>query len=441
MNPNKNKAQTKAQAKTKIPNKAKAKTKTTPTQPLSVDNLAAATSVPPVKSLRTSDSIESMLKLSGNDISSGRYRILLYRFLTDNVPVVNACVWTWTRLAAAPGKFRVAEGADKAIARKTEDRLENLMDNVYQTGAGGSSSEMGFLVDLFAGLFRDGMFSGFLTVKKDGSGVDRFLPLETTRVMMDNDSGKLRLIYEYDGRMYNLDRPDFYHLNLSNSSDDPLGRSILKAVPMVSYIEQQLVDDMRRATHNSGYHRLHVKVTPPERIAGESDSAYTDRINRYFDSTVSMIRSCDVDDNPVTWDNVSVEYIGPEGSRSVTNSWFQNHRSMIEEICAGTNLAPFLLGYSYGATTTWSSFKFDMVMRQVRSVQAQVVRFLEWIARVDLALAGIDSKVRYEFDNTFPYQATDKAAIMTSRVDNIIKLYEAGLIDKETATTQAGETL
>ena len=176
-------------------------------------------------------------------------------------------------------------------------------------------------------------------------------------------------------------------------------------------------------------------------MAGESDTAYVDRINGYFDSTVSMIKSCDIDDNPVTWDNVAIDHIGPENVRSVTNSWFFNHRAMIEDICAGTNLSPFLLGYSYGATTTWSAFKFDIVMRQVKSVQAEVSHFLEWIGNIDLALAGFDAKSRFVFDNTFAYQAADKAAIESSRVDNILKLYNAGLVDEEAAREKAGELI
>jgi hypothetical protein len=113
------------------------------------------------------------------------------------------------------------------------------------------------------------------------------------------------------------------------------------------------------------------------------------------------------------------------------------HRAMIEEICAGTNLAPFLLGYSYGATTTWSHFKFDIVMRQVRSIQQKIARFLEWIAAVDLALAGLDVRVRYEFDNTFAYQAADRTKIQSSQADTILRLYEAGLIDKDLARDKA----
>jgi hypothetical protein len=78
-------------------------------------------------------------------------------------------------------------------------------------------------------------------------------------------------------------------------------------------------------------------------------------------------------------------------------------------------------------------------MRQIRSVQTEVAHLLEWIGNIDLALAGLEAQCRFIFDNTFAYQATDHAAIQSSRVDNILKLYNAGLIDKDTAGEKAGE--
>jgi hypothetical protein len=114
---------------------------------------------------------------------------------------------------------------------------------------------------------------------------------------------------------------------------------------------------------------------------------------------------------------------------------------MIEDICAGTNLAPFMLGYSYGATNTWAGFKFDIVMRQVRSVQQEVAHFLEWMGNIELALAGIDARCRFSFDNSFAYQAAEHASVTATRIDNVLKLLNAGLIDQETARKQAGELL
>ncbi|MBD3402785.1 hypothetical protein GF420_07805 [candidate division GN15 bacterium] len=390
---------------------------------------------------QTADKLTRTLQWSGRDIASGRYRYLLYRFLADNIPAVSACIWTWSRLTGAPGRFVVSDAGSERTARAAEERLASLGDRMYADLFGGRLGLATFITELTTGLFRDGIFGGFLTVRSDASGVDRFIPVDPANLRVDTERhpGKLRL--ELETKSYPLDRPDFYLITLADSATRPLGHSILKSIPFVSYIEQQLVSDMQRASHNAGFHRLHVKITPPERMAGESDQAYTERINRYFDTTVDMIRACEVDDNPVTWDNVAVEYIGPSRSRDISNSWFMSHRAMIEEICAGTNLAPFLLGYSYGATTTWADFKFDIVMRQVRSVQTQLSRFLEWIGNVDLALGGLDVRCRYEFDNTFTYRAVDEMSLQSARVDNVLKLYEAGLIDQETARDRAGRLI
>lgn len=390
----------------------------------------------------TTDQLNRMLALSPNDLQSGRYRRQLYRFLCDQIPIISACIWTWGRLSAAPGRFVLmtrdghpqSENQQSAAAQRRLNRLAGQIMKVTLRDRVGLPT---MLPELFISLYRDGIFGGFLTILPDRSGVDQFVPVDALHLRGEQTADGPRLLYDNGEVTLPLDRADFKYLALSNTIAEPFGRSILHPVPFISFIEQQLIRDLQRAQHNAGYSRLHVKVTPPERMAGEADNAYTDRINQYFDATVSMIRECEVDDNPVTWDNVAIEYIGPDSARGVTNSWFINHRALIEDICAGTNLAPFLLGYSYGATTTWSNFKFDIVMRQVRSVQAQVANFLEWIGNIELALGGYDCMCRFEFDNTFSYQAADEIGIESKRVDNLLRLFQSGLIDEATARERA----
>lgn len=392
-------------------------------------------------SYRTSNKIEAMLRYSQDDVHSGRFQKMLYRFLVGNIPSISAGLWTWVKLTATEGKYQVSARNEKTRVA-AEQRLNELPRRIY-VSAGGSrrASASMMLSDLCTCLYRDGLFGGFLTVLPDASGVDGFVPVDPMRLSFLSQKNGSAICLQQETGSVRLDRPDFYYLPLNGGLTNPLGQSMLRSIPFVGYIEQQLVDDMRKSSHNSGYHRLHVRVTPPERMAGESDQAFVERINGYFDKTVSMIRDCEVDENPVTWDNVQIDYIGPENTRSVSGSWFLTHRAMIEEICAGLNLAPFLLGYSYGATTSWSGFKFDLVMRQVHAIQRQLSDFLEWIGKVDLALAGIDADCRYVFDNTFIYQATDRMNVEKGRVDNILKLFQAGLIDEETARSKAGDLL
>ena len=393
---------------------------------------------PEVNRFKPLDKLKAALVWNSSDLIGQRYRIKLYRFLSDQVPIISSCIWTWVRLSSTEGEFELKGAKTSSIESRAKDVLENLKERLFTNCLGQRIGLSSLLPDLFTGLYRDGFYGGFLTVYPDGTGVDQFVPIDPC-YLTESESGSVRRLYlETDQKKIALDRPDFYYLSLGQGGNDPLGGSILKAVPFISYIEQQLVDDMRRSSHNSGFHRLHVKITPPERMGGESDNAFTDRSNQYFDDTVRMIREIEVDDNPVTWDNVAVEYIGPTTTKGAGTSWFMNHRAMIEDICAGTNLAPYLLGYSYGSTTTWSGFKFDVVMRQVRSVQSEVSRFLEWIGNIELALAGVDAKCRFRFDNSFAYQATERVAVETSQVDNLLKLYQAGLINKETAASKAG---
>jgi hypothetical protein len=403
--------------------------------------LATVVKSPEKGAIRTANKFNAILTWAPQDISNGRYRTMLYRFLTNHVPIISACVWTWVRLSAAPGEFKIVDARDERAKRTALERLKALSERVYANAIGNRVGLATMLPELFVSLFRDGIFGGFITVNADGSGIDRVIPVDSLIMSREQRDSGPGLFLDLESGMMDLDRADFRYIALSNSPAQPFGTSILQSIPLVTYIEQQLVSDMQRSSHNSGYHRLHIKITPPARMAGESDNAYTNRINGYFDSTVQMIRSCEVDDNPVTWDNVAVEYIGPNSSSSVSTNWFVSHRAMIEDICAGTNLAPYLLGYSYGATTTWSNFKFDVVMRQVRSVQAEVANFLEWIANIDLALAGIDASCRFVFDNSFAYQATDQVAVESKRVENLLKLYQAGLIDEKSAREKVGSLI
>jgi hypothetical protein len=116
-----------------------------------------------------------------------------------------------------------------------------------------------------------------------------------------------------------------------------------------------------------------------------------------------------------------------------------SHRAMIEDLCAGTNLAPFLLGYSYGATTTWAAFKFDVVMRQVRSVQEQIGRLLTWLGDLELALQGESGSCRWEFDNNLQYQALERSNVQSQEAETIIKLVQAGLLSESQAKIRAEE--
>lgn len=70
------------------------------------------------------------------------------------------------------------------------------------------------------------------------------LRVDAAGMYLDDDN--TRLLLESETRPIALDRPDFYLLALNESADTPLGRSIQRTIPFVGWVEQQLLDDMRR---------------------------------------------------------------------------------------------------------------------------------------------------------------------------------------------------
>ncbi|MCP4567099.1 MAG: hypothetical protein GY841_05925 [FCB group bacterium] len=368
-----------------------------------------------------------------------RFRVRLYRFMADSIPLINSVIWTWSRLAAAPGRFQFFRNEKAVDDMQARTILDDLFRRLARSNFGHGGSEADLLPPFFQSLFLDGSIAGRMSLREDLGGVDyfKFFDLARTEIRLSKAGEVIAAVSNEAGeRTYSGDDIFYYAFNADLA--DCQGRSILTAVPFVSFVEQQLVDDMQRSMHNAGYHRLHVKIAPPEKRESESDESYMTRANNYFDDTVSMIKNIEPEDNPVTWQDVAIEYIGPRTQGgSKTTSWYINHRAMVEEVCSGTNLAPFLLGYSYNATTNWAQFKYDLVMRQVATVQNAAVTFLNWLANIELALRGFDLEARWEFSNDFSVLAGEQAEVKSREAERVIDLFKAGLIDKDTASRAA----
>jgi len=123
---------------------------------------------------KPADKIEKVLKWTPGDYRSGRFRIMLYRFLTDHIPLINSCVSTWVRLTSAPGRYKIIGGKNGEIEEKALRRLESLYKRIYCNALGNRVGIVNLLPILFSGLFRDGLFGGFLTVMRDYSGSAAF---------------------------------------------------------------------------------------------------------------------------------------------------------------------------------------------------------------------------------------------------------------------------
>jgi hypothetical protein len=362
-----------------------------------------------------------------------RARLQLYRFLRDNLPLLSSVIWTWVRLCAAPYQVTVVGRRGDQTERRVAGILNDLDRRLYSNGLTKQGGLKELLLQFFESLFTDGAACGEIRISPSLTRVDSFVLADMAGIQIETASNGIQVYQLQDDRRIRLNNQTIFFYGLNSNPASLTGRSLLQAIPFVARIEQTLVSDMHRSMRNAGYQRIHVKVTPPERRADESEDDYVNRANSYFDDTVAMMQDFGPDKNPVTWDDVKIEYVGPSAKVSSSNAWYLNHKAMIEDICAGTHLAPFMLGYAYGTTHNWAEFKYELVQRQIQTVQHAAASLLSWIANIELALAGVDVQVEYTFNNTPLMFRADRAAAEKTQLDNVLTRLNNGLISRETA--------
>ncbi|MFH2054428.1 MAG: hypothetical protein ABIJ61_00595 [bacterium] len=362
-----------------------------------------------------------------------RTRLQLYRFLRDNIPLLSSVVWTWVRLCAGRYEYRLVNDPGSATEQRVTAVLDQLDRRLFRNGLMKRAGFNELLLQFFESLFTDGAVCGELQLAPSGKGIDRFLLADMRSIEIEPSRGGVKLYQIGEEKRTRLNDHTIFFYGLNANPSNPAGRSLLQAIPFVARVEQTLVSDMHRSMRNAGYQRIHVKITPPERRSDESEDDYFDRANSYFDDTVTMMQDFGPDKNPVTWEDVKIEYIGPSAKISSSNAWYLNHKAMIEDVCAGTHLAPFMLGYAYGTTHNWAEFKYDLVLRQVETVQNAATALLDWLANVELALAGVDAEVRFAFKNRLIMGRGDRASAEKVHLENVITKMEKGFITKERA--------
>jgi len=371
------------------------------------------------------------------------FRIKFYRFLKDNIPVLNSAIWTWTHLCSAQATVQIKGSDDPQTVKSAEKIIADLDRRIYEQSYQKFGGTDALLVQFFNSLFTDGIVCGELVLTPSGDKIDKFYFIDPATIRFELKNDRWEIFQQQDGsrqgglttsgNLVKLNPDSTFYFGLDTQVNNPIGKSLLSSIPFVARVEQQLVSDMQKTMHNAGYHRLHVKIKPPERSNLESDEAYISRANNYFDKTVEMMRQFGPDDNPITWNDVEIDYIGPESRQAASSAWYINHKAMIEDIAAGVHLDPFMLGYSYGLGRSWAGFKLELIFRNVVSIQKAAKRFMEWVRNIELALHGFDLETEHHFDNTLAFGKLEQLQAEKMALENIRAKQEAGYIDFEEA--------
>ena len=133
------------------------------------------------------------------------------------------------------------------------------------------------------------------------------------------------------------------------------------------------------------------------------------------------------DQNLVTFDNVSVDVLRGD---LASQNFYDNHKAIEEQVITGMHLMPILLGRNYGTTETYGTVQFEIINRQVETVNRSVQRILEHLYNYELALGLGNPRARVHMRSNRTTDVLKSAQARGQEIENVIRLRSEGLIDE-----------
>lgn len=350
------------------------------------------------------------------------------RALRDLIPDISAGVWAWVRLCST--KRTIAFSGGSAIDReRARILLEDLEARILESSFDHRPGFDGIVEQFLLSVFTVGAYAGEATAEPDRRGIARFFPIDpaTVRFRRFPSSGRITPHQlQAGGEMTPLKEESFFYFGLDADPASPYGRSPLMSLPFVVRLQQQLFEDMGKSAHNAGYPTLHVKYSAPEREPGESVADYQNRVQQDFETISSAMQTRSPESNFLTQDNVSIQYIGPNGQML---RWKETLETLSEQTAAGLHVAPMLIGRNYGTTQSWARAQYDLMVNNAASVQRAAARLVDWLANLELAFHNSPVRTACSFAPHSAWNDVDEARAQSIRLGTLLKLRDEGLID------------
>lgn len=348
----------------------------------------------------------------------------VFRFFRDTVPDISDAVWTWKRLCQTGFDTQIVEPSSEQ-ARARAERLIGELNARVNSGDRG----MDGLLDIFySSLFTFGAAALEIVLSPSRESIHDVVPVDVWTVRFRRENGRLQAYQLQGGEAVKLPMERFIYFGMDRDGTNPYGRSMLRSIPFLVKIQQRLIEDMAKATHNAGWPKLHVSYKPDERQRGESPEAYKARIDGSFDELRDTLSGLEADQNLVTYDNIEVKLVQGAGQSQI---FYENHKAIEEQVITGMHLMPILLGRNYGTTETYGTAQFEIINRHVEAVNRQVKRILERLYNFELALMWGQARAKVKMRSNRTVDVMREATARGKEIENALKLKEAGLITQE----------
>lgn len=379
---------------------------------------------------------------------NGSNRGEFYRWMRDSIPIISAGVWAWVRLCSTKTSLKIEGGAAERL--RAEVLLSNLDHRILETPFGRGSGLQKLTEAYFLELFTTGRFAGEAVLSADKRSIDHFRFINPYSVGWEHreegwvpfvnidDIPETPIVGGQKGLPETVERFDpkvFFYGTLGTDITNPAGIEPLATIPFVSEIEQMMLEDMARSSHNAGTPRLQVKIGRPPRFDFEDDQGYIDRANSFFDGLVGEFQNLEPDDNIFTWNDVEVAVVGGSGKQW---EWRLNRDQVVEDVITGLKLFPWVLGRTHKTTQNWVQSQFDFLMQMVETHQHSGADLIDWLCNLELQLQGVNATCAYSFSHHPDPFRLERVQAEKTEIENTELLVEKGYISKEEGIKRLG---
>ena len=359
------------------------------------------------------------------------FMLPVYRFLRDAIPDISDAVWTWKRLCQTGYDVTLTDTSSQLA----KDRARGLLDSLDERVNSGDRGMDGLLDIFYTSLFTYGAAALEIVLTPSRESIHDVVPVDVWTVRFKRENGVLQPYQLHQGEAIRLPRERFIYVGLDRDGTNPYGRSMLRCIPFVVKIQQRLIEDMAKATHNAGWSKLHVQYEPGEQQRGESAEAYQQRIAGNFDALQQQLSGLEADQNLVTYDNVQVNVLRGDQRSQV---FYENHKAIEEQVITGMHLMPILLGRNYGTTETYGTAQFEIINRHVEAVNQSVRRILERLYNFELALMWGQARARVAMRGNRTVDVLKEATARGREIANAVRLRDEQFLSHEDAAVELG---
>lgn len=304
----------------------------------------------------------------------------------------------------------------------------------------------GFVNSCLGQIARTGAVSAEWVVEENLNGLEKvvFVPVCSIRFVLDRERGEYLPHQKVSEPSYGLNNliplniATYQYVALQLLDNSPYAIPPIMAALEAIMVQRDIVKNFKFVAKKMGLLGfVTFLLKAPQKNPGEKDDVYIARMKKYLDDQAEQIKSNYRDGLAIGFkDSFEVNAHSLMQSAPGATEIFKN---IEEQVFSGLKSDPALHGRTYSTTETYAGVVYEKMLQIITNYQRPVKQVLEYGFKLHLNLMGMEYEELYiEFQASKSLSSERDEATYSTKIDNLIKLYNQGIIDQNQFAQEAG---